>query len=41
MMHELDPNETNVGFVVEVDRETWQRNESVAVFVRDIIRNMK
>lgn len=40
-MHELERRESNVGLVVELDRETWQRNESVTVFVRDILRNLK
>jgi hypothetical protein len=39
LMRELDRREKNIAFVVELDRETWLKKESVVVFVRDIIRN--
>lgn len=38
-MRELDRREKNIAFVIELDRETWLKKESVVVFVRDILRN--
>ncbi len=39
LMRELDRREKNIAFVIELDRETWLKKESVVVFVRDILRN--